>query len=149
MSTPETSKSPFKKVLGCGCGAVLIVALAIFASATYLGIHAEKPRPKMVEQRTPAPASTPVKLTFSKTYLGKWQDKSGNFIFIRADGKGDFHWQDTDVSGGILKIDETKKVLKISSVFGDSQQWKIDRAPQTQNGSTTIILNKTEFQRVP
>ena len=147
MSTPDTQKSPLKKMFGCSCGAVVIIAIVIFALANYLGISARQPNREIAERSTPAPAKAPVKLTFSKTYLGKWQDKSGNFIVIREDGKADFHTQDTDITGGILKIDEKKKVLKISSVFGDSQHWKIDRAPQTQNEKTTIILNKSEFQR--
>lgn len=149
MSTPETKKSLFKKMFGCGCSAIVLTAFAVFALANYLGIHAEKPNPEISEQSTPLPANTPVRLSFPKTYFGKWQDKSGNFIVVREDGKADFHLEDIDVSGGILKIDEKKKTLKISSVFGDAQQWRIDRAPQTSNGKTSIILNKTEFQRAP
>ena len=149
MSTPETKKSPFKKILGCGCGAVLFLALGVFAFATYLGISAEKPVEDIEPQSTSTPENTPLKLAFPKTYLGRWQDKSGNFILIRNDAKADFRWKDTDVEGGILKIDETKKILQISSVFGDTQQWKIDRVPQTQNGKTSITLDKIEFQRAP
>ncbi len=136
-----------KKILGCGCGAILFIGIAIFAVANYLGIHAEEPNPKPRERSTPVAASTPVKLSFPQTYLGKWQDKSGNTIVIRADGKADYHNAETDITGGILKIDETKKTLEIASVFGDLQKWEINRAPQTANDKTSIILNKMEFLR--
>lgn len=144
-----SSKFPLRKVAGCGCGALAFIAVTVFAIASYLGINAEKPLDETNKQSTPAPISTPMKLPFPKIYLGKWQAGNGTSIHIRDDGKGDFHLKDTDVSGGTLVIDEKNKKLKISSVFDISQEWKIDRAPQTANGKTTMLLDNIEFQRTP
>ena len=148
-SLDNTRKSSAGKMAGCGGSALVFVAVIIFALANYLGIYAEKPIEKTAEPSTPATASTPLKLPFQKIYLGKWQAKNGTTIHIRDDGKGDFHFNDTDVSGGAVLIDEKKKILKISSVFDVSQQWKIDRAPQNKNGQMTMMLDEMEFRRVP
>lgn len=148
-SLDNPRQSSAGKMAGCGCGVLILIAAVIFALANYLGIYAEKPIEKTDEPSTPVTASTPVKLPFPKIYLGKWQAQDGTSIHIRDDGKGDFHFKDTDVSGGAVLIDEKKKILKISSVFDVAQQWKIDRVPQNKNGKMTMTLDKMEFQRAP
>lgn len=143
-------KSPMKKVAGCVLGAIVLLFIAVFALANYLGIHAQQPNNPIPVESTSTPKSPPVKLTFPKSYLGKWQSKDGTSITIREDGKGDFHSKDTDVSGGTLVIDEKKKILKISSVFDVAEEWKIDHGPKELPHRVIVLrLNGIKFQRVP
>ena len=139
-----------RKLAGCALGAILLLFIAVFALANYLGIRAEQPNNPILAETTPTPKSPSVKLTFPKTYLGKWQAKDGTSITIREDGKGDFHSKDTDVSGGTLVIHEKKKILKISSVFDVAEQWTIDHGPkELPRGEIVLRLSGIEFQRVP
>lgn len=149
MSAPNRTKSLLIKLFVFVLRATLLCILGIGALMLYLGISAEKPVKETDAGSTPVARSTPVKLPFPKTYLGKWQAKNGTTINIREDGKGDFHFQDTDVTGGTLLIDGKKKILKISSVFDLSKTWKITRAPHAKNGGLVMTLDAMEFRRSP
>ena len=145
-STPRKAASALKIfALICVAGAIVV-----FALASFLGISLTRPAaPARDKGSTPSASKKPVVLKFPRTYLGKWQSRDGTILWIKSDGKADFHAGDTDVSGGILIVDEKKKVLKISSVFDISKQWKIERGPTKKpNGETVIKLNGEEFKRV-
>jgi hypothetical protein len=61
-------------------------------------------------------------------YQGTWKGTDGTRIYMDADGRSGFNKGSKKVDGGGAEIDESAKTLTIS-LFGISETWKIDKAP--------------------
>jgi len=61
-------------------------------------------------------------------YFGDWKGADGSTLSIRGDGKGDYKSGSTEVNGGTVEIDQTKKELSVA-FFGIGPTLKIDSPP--------------------
>jgi hypothetical protein len=130
--TPQSSGPPWAKIIGIGCGC-LILAGILFATVFAILIG------KAVGGKTPLPAS-------QQQYAGDWQGADGTTLSIRADGGGDFKSGGQSVSGGKVKLDEAAKTLRIE-LLGIKKTWTIDEPPHNEGGTTVMKLSGTEFRR--
>jgi hypothetical protein len=85
-------------------------------------------------------------------YLGDWRGSNGATLVIHSNGKGDYKSGGTEVTGGTVEIDETKKELSVA-FFGIGPTLKIDSPPSgdemkldgivfRRSGSTTTTDTK-------
>ena len=61
-------------------------------------------------------------------YIGDWKGTDGSTLSIRNDGKGDYKSGGTEVNGGTVTVDESKKELSVA-FFGIGPTFKIDSPP--------------------
>ena len=61
-------------------------------------------------------------------YHGDWVGENGATLYMDAEGKAGFRIGNKKVTGGAAVVDEAAKTLTIS-LFGISETWKIDEAP--------------------
>lgn len=68
-------------------------------------------------------------------FVGTWTAADGSFITIRSDASADYKIGGTSVTGGVAKVSEKEKTLRIA-MLGMGSPMKIDKAPA--NGEMTI-----------
>jgi len=91
------------------------------------------------------PKKTPVESDKSD-YIGKWKSEDNDYIVIQKDGTGGFKSGNKEIDGGSVKI--TEKHITIS-LFGFEKKFKITSPPEFKNGKWKMVLDDTEFFKVP
>ena len=68
-------------------------------------------------------------------FVGTWTAADGSFITIRSDASADYKIGSTTVNGGVAKVSEKEKTLRVA-LLGMGSPMKIDKAPA--NGEMTL-----------